>query len=100
MDLLNGRGAAYGLHVVCYDIASKRRRRAVVKILEGYGVRAQESVFECWMNAGQRRILEAKLEDVLCAAEDRIACYAVDTQAARVLCFADHPPQDFGTVLV
>ena len=35
---------------VSYDIVSDRTRRKVSKILEGYGVRIQYSVFECRLN--------------------------------------------------
>lgn len=34
-------------YVVSYDIASDRTRRKLAKLLEGYGVRIQYSVFEC-----------------------------------------------------
>lgn len=35
------------VYVVSYDIASDRTRRKLAKLLEGYGVRIQYSVFEC-----------------------------------------------------
>ena len=38
------------VYVVSYDIVSDRTRRKVSKILEGYGVRIQYSVFECRLN--------------------------------------------------
>ena len=34
-------------YVVSYDIADDRRRNAVAKILEDFGTRVQESVFDC-----------------------------------------------------
>lgn len=34
-------------YVVSYDIVSDRTRRKLAKLLEGYGVRIQYSVFEC-----------------------------------------------------
>jgi len=33
--------------VVAYDIADDRRRRKISKLLEQYGLRCNESVFEC-----------------------------------------------------
>ena len=38
------------VYVVSYDIISDRTRRKLSKILEGYGVRIQYSVFECRLN--------------------------------------------------
>ena len=48
------------LHVLAYDIASDRRRRQIVKRMEGIGRRVQESVFETFMTSRQirRAILE------------------------------------------
>jgi len=34
-------------YLVCFDISDHRMRRRAVKILKGYGVRVQKSVFEC-----------------------------------------------------
>ena len=35
------------LWVIAYDSPSNKRRRKLAKLLEGYGVRMQWSVFEC-----------------------------------------------------
>lgn len=35
------------IYVISYDIASDRIRTKLAKLLEGYGVRIQYSVFEC-----------------------------------------------------
>ncbi|HHP7244558.1 MAG TPA: CRISPR-associated endonuclease Cas2, partial [Elainellaceae cyanobacterium] len=37
------------LVLVVYDIANNRRRQKLSKLLEGYGRRVQESVFECFL---------------------------------------------------
>lgn len=44
--------------VVSYDISSSRRRRKVMKVLEGYGERVQYSVFEC--NLAPKKIEEMR----------------------------------------
>jgi CRISPR-associated protein Cas2 len=36
--------------LVCYDVCDSRRLRRVAKLLEGYGQRVQESVFECHLD--------------------------------------------------
>lgn len=70
------------LIVVCYDVADDRRRRRLVRVLEGYGVRVQESVFECWLDAPQQREMEGRARAVLDAGADRLVC--------RSLTPADH----------
>lgn len=53
------RGAGYA---VCYDITDDRERGRVDKILKGYGVRVQKSVFECYLTrAGKARLVAALL---------------------------------------
>ena len=38
------------IHIITYDIEDDKERNRVSKILEGYGIRVQESVFECNLN--------------------------------------------------
>ena len=65
----------YGLHVLCYDIANDKRRRRVVREVEAYGLRVQESVFECWIDHRQARELLAALKKIIRQSEDSIALY-------------------------
>jgi CRISPR-associated protein Cas2 len=65
------------LVVVCYDIAHDKRRTRIARALEGYGLRVQESVFECWLTPGQLRTLRQKLTKLMDQGEDRIACYTL-----------------------
>ena len=73
----------YGLAVVCYDIASNRRRRQVVRELEAFGVRVQESVFECWLNNDGLRRLKALLARAIRADEDSVAYYRLPPAAVE-----------------
>ena len=41
--------------LISYDIASQRRRRRVVHLLEGHGHRVQESVFICLLYTSSPR---------------------------------------------
>ncbi|HNH35879.1 MAG TPA: CRISPR-associated endonuclease Cas2 [Rhodocyclaceae bacterium] len=63
--------------VVCFDIADDRRRRRAVRVLEAYGHRAQESVFEAWLDRRQRRQMEALLAQAVKRSEDRVAIYVL-----------------------
>ena len=66
------------LYFVCYDIASDRRRARVAKELLNFGVRVQESVFECDLaSAGRLRELRKRLGRLVDASEDSVRLYRV-----------------------
>lgn len=73
-------GERCDLVLVCYDIADNKRRYRVVRELEAYGLRVQESVFECWLNPAQLRSLRRKLEKQIKQNEDRVAWYILRPQ--------------------
>lgn len=57
------------LMLVSYDVctvnaAGRRRLHRVAKACEGYGVRVQNSVFECYVDWSQWVALRAKLEQI------------------------------------
>lgn len=63
--------------VIAYDIANDRRRRALVRALESFGQRAQESVFEAWLTDRERKKMETKVNQCLDLSEDRLAIYVL-----------------------
>jgi CRISPR-associated protein Cas2 len=76
------------LVVVCYDIADNKRRYRIARALEGYGLRVQESVIECWLTPGQLMELRRKLKNLMRESEDRIVYYTLrpaDRQRFRSL---------------
>jgi CRISPR-associated protein Cas2 len=58
--------------VIAYDSPSNRRRRKLAKLLEGYGVRVQWSVFECELRPDQLQRLQRALERLIVATEDSV----------------------------
>lgn len=83
--------------VVCFDIADRRRRRRAVRVLEAYGERAQESVFEAWLDAAERRKLLQQLAAVIDGSADRVAVYALPAadRADMVSLGRGLPAEDF-----
>jgi CRISPR-associated protein Cas2 len=74
--------------VVSYDIVDDSRRRKVVKVLEGYGIRGQYSVFECDMSDREQMTLQAKLREVIDLDEDDVRFYPLnqtDIKRAKTL---------------
>jgi CRISPR-associated protein Cas2 len=69
--------------VVSYDIADDKRRTKVMKIVEGYGRRAQYSVFECEIAPAALRQLQERLRDVIDDSEDDVRFYALCQECLR-----------------
>jgi CRISPR-associated protein Cas2 len=68
--------------LVTYDIgtttkAGERRLAKVAKICEGFGVRVQNSVFECRLPASSVEKLKAALSEVIEVSEDSIRFYKI-----------------------
>lgn len=51
--------------VATYDISDDRRRDRVARVLDDFGVRVQESVFEIWMTDEDWHDLQARLTPLL-----------------------------------
>ncbi|RME69710.1 MAG: CRISPR-associated endonuclease Cas2 [Verrucomicrobia bacterium] len=59
-------------YLVSYDIADPRRLRRVARIVEGFGVRLQYSVFECALDDTRLARLKAALHPELNHEEDQV----------------------------
>jgi CRISPR-associated protein Cas2 len=57
------------------DSAGRKRLRRVAKLCVNYGVRVQNSVFECKLDAAQCRTLQAKLISLMDEATDSLRFY-------------------------
>jgi len=68
--------------VVSYDIVSDRRRRKVMKALEGFGKRVQYSVFECLLTAAQIADLQRKLKK-LAGKDDSVRFYFIGAEDVK-----------------
>lgn len=68
------------LMLVSYDVctinaAGRRRLHRVAKACEGYGVRVQNSVFECYVDWAQWIALRGKLEKICDLEQDSLRYY-------------------------
>ncbi len=73
------------LHVLAFDLSSDRRRYRLTRLLEGYGLRVQESVFEAWLTDAQHAALLRKAEAILQTAQDRLVSYTLTLEESRHL---------------
>jgi CRISPR-associated protein Cas2 len=67
--------------IISYDIVEDKRRTKVLKLLKGYGVRVQYSVFECDLNQQQFDEVGRKLRAIINADTDSVRCYRLDVIA-------------------
>lgn len=68
------------LVVITYDVntetsAGKKRLRKVAKQCVNYGQRVQNSVFECFVDAGQYRMIKGILESIIDKEKDSLRFY-------------------------
>jgi CRISPR-associated protein Cas2 len=59
-------------YLVSYDICHPKRLRRVAKVLEGYGVRLQYSVFECPLDEMRLAQAKAALHELINHDEDQV----------------------------
>lgn len=80
------------LVLITYDVnteseAGKRRLRHVAKQCVNYGIRVQNSVFECVVDGAQCRMLMEKLNEIIDAERDSIRIYYLnDKQKQKIEC--------------
>lgn len=71
------------LVIISYDTPSDSRRRQIADLLAEFGTRAQESVFECWLDAAATRQMEHRLAAIVHAREDDVRLYPVCDRCLR-----------------
>ena len=90
MDILLLCGSDNMLVLITYDVstinnAGKKRLRRVAKQCVNYGVRVQNSVFECELDPAQCRLLKQKLTEEIDEKTDSLRFYYLgDVKKAKV----------------
>lgn len=71
-------------YLVCFDIADDRIRYRAVKILKGYGIRVQKSVFECSSLTEEQFLkLRQRLEETIDSTQDSVRYYLLCRKCIR-----------------
>lgn len=65
------------IYMIAYDIVSSKRRHKVAKLLEGYGVRMNKSVFECIVSPLLYRKIMAEIHRLTDNKADSILAYPI-----------------------
>ena len=76
------------LVVIIYDISDNKRRRNVVKCLKGYGIRVQESAFECVLDNIKFTKLSKEIVKYVDVKEDLLRIYKL-TKRNEILNFGN-----------
>jgi CRISPR-associated protein Cas2 len=69
------------LLLVVYDVADSKRRTRLANLLEGYGRRVQESVFECFLSLSEVKKLFEQVKRRVNASEDNVRFYWIPSDA-------------------
>jgi CRISPR-associated protein Cas2 len=71
-------------HLVSYDVRDPKRLRKVAKLLEGYGVRLQYSVFRCRLDREMLEQLHWRLNQIMEAEDDLLVIPLCGSCASKV----------------
>lgn len=70
-------------YVIAYDVVGDRRRQKLSKLLEGYGLRVQKSVFECVLTDWQYEFVHKRVQALIKESEDQVRFYALTAHTRR-----------------
>lgn len=71
------------LNIVAFDVCNDRRRRQLTRVLEAWGVRVLESVFEVWLTDAQCQKMEQQALACILPGADRLALYTLPPSDAQ-----------------
>ena len=71
------------LTLIGYDISSPRRLQKVANLCLDYGVRTQNSFYECQLDAMDFDNLWHQLNELIDPDEDKLVAYSIDAKSAR-----------------
>ena len=70
------------MYLVVYDISNEKRLRRIARILQRYGRRVQESVFECELERGRYEELVDRLKREI-HGEDKLFIYHLSSNTEK-----------------
>ncbi|NJL48300.1 MAG: CRISPR-associated endonuclease Cas2 [Leptolyngbyaceae cyanobacterium SM2_5_2] len=80
------------LVLVVYDIPDDKRRTKLATFLEGYGRRVQYSVFECFMELDDMKVLYKALKRRVKPEEDSVRLYWITPDSFKRALAIGEPP--------
>lgn len=81
------------IYLICYDITDDRRRSKVAKLLEGYGLRVQKSVFECDLDDRHYEWVRQRVTRLMNRSEDQVRFYPLPSASRKKLIILGAKPE-------
>lgn len=85
-------------YVISYDIEENRTRTRLAKLLEGYGVRVQYSVFECELPEKRFQELYEKVFRLTEKAEGSVRFYSICKNCEKKIVTIGKPIQELASI--
>lgn len=82
------------LYLAAYDIAEPKRLHRMLVAVKGYATGGQKSVFECWLDAVEKKQLLSMSANIMSMAEDRFLLIRLDPRRQPQLLGLAEPPAD------
>jgi CRISPR-associated protein Cas2 len=70
------------VYLIAYDICEPKRLARVHRLLMGYKIGGQKSVYECWLTPGELADLRVRLEGLILPEKDRVHFLQLDPRMA------------------
>jgi CRISPR-associated protein Cas2 len=92
-------------YLVIYDLpdnkAANKRRTRLHKMLSGYGIWVQYSVFECFLTGMQFAKLQTKMEKLIKPDEDSVKIYVLDAGSVkRTIAYGCEKPRQVDSIII
>jgi CRISPR-associated protein Cas2 len=81
-------------HLIIYDITDPKRLRRVAEVCEDFGVRLQNSVFECTLEPAQLVRMQARVQNIIDHQQDSVRYIPVCPRdlSTRIVQYPNHAP--------
>jgi CRISPR-associated protein Cas2 len=70
------------VYLIAYDISDPKRLARVHRLLMGYKIGGQKSVYECWLTPGELAEVRLRLEGLIVPDADRVHFLQLDPRMA------------------
>ncbi len=92
-------------YLIIYDLpdnkAANKRRTRLHKLLSGYGMWTQYSVFECFLTAVQFAKLQVQIERLVKPDEDAVRIYVLDAGSVkRTIAYGSEKPRQVSAIVL
>ncbi len=82
------------LYLAAYDIANPKRLHRMLVAVKGYATGGQKSVFECWLDGGEKKKILAASASIMSLSEDRFMLIRLDPRQQPRLLGLAQPASD------